>query len=293
MGTWWMIGQSVLNGISMGGIYALLGVGMTLINGVMKMVNFAQGDFLVIGMYATFVLYNLTGLSPYILIVPVMIIVYGIGTLTFHGIIKPLIGQPGNSFTVATMGLSFVIQSVLQLIFSANFVSVPTEVSSIAVPIGTFSLGLPRIIACVFMVVFVLLIRLMLAKTDLGRAMRATSENIQVAQSLGINTTVMYSFAFALGVTFAAISGVLITPIYYIYPTVGTTFKTIAMTIIILGGAGNIVGAMVSGLLAGLVEAFTATFISNNIAPAAVYVLIVFVLWFKPNGLFGKGQRVA
>ncbi len=292
-GTIWMIGQSILNGLSMGGIYALVGVGLTIIFGVMKMVNFAQGEFLVIGMYCAYVLNQLTGLSPYILVIPTMIIVYTIGTLTFGTVIKPLIGQKGQYYTVATMGLSFVLQSVLQLIFSANFLTVNTEINKISVSLGGFSLGLPRIIACGFMLVFVVMVKLLLQKTDLGRAMRATSENTTVSRSLGINTNKMYGFSFALGVTFAAIAGVLLTPIYYVYPTAGTPFKTIAMTIVILGGAGNVTGAVISGLLAGLVEAFTATFVSNNIAPAAVYVLLIIVLGVRPNGLFGKGARVA
>ena len=120
----WMIGQSLLNGLTMGGIYALLSVGLTIIFGVMKVVNFAQGEYLTIGMYITLVLYQLTGLDPYVLLIPAIVIAYFIGMLSFKTLVRPLLGQSGSNFIVATMGLSFVIQSVLQIIFTSEFQSV-------------------------------------------------------------------------------------------------------------------------------------------------------------------------
>ncbi|MCD2492977.1 branched-chain amino acid ABC transporter permease [Lacrimispora sp. NSJ-141] len=293
MNVLWMIGQSILNGLTMGGIYALVGVGLTIIFGVMKVVNFAQGEYLVIGMYITLVLNQLTGLSPYLLLPPTILIAYLFGRISYGVVVKPLLGQPGQYFVVATMGLSFVIISVLQLVFTTNFWAVETSLKSVSITWKGFSLGLPRIIACGFMIFFVVLVDFFLKRTDFGRAMRATSENTEVAQSLGINTNKMYGFSFAVGTTFAAITGLLLSPIYFVYPTAGTPFKTIAMVIIVMGGPGNIGGAVASGLIAGLVEAFTATFVSNDLAPAAAYLLLIIVLAFKPAGLFGKGARVA
>lgn len=289
----WMIGQSLLNGLTMGGIYALLSVGLTIIFGVMKVVNFAQGEYLTIGMYITLVLYQMTGLDPYVLLIPAIVIAYFIGMLSFKTIVRPLLGQSGSNFIVATMGLSFVIQSVLQIIFTSEFQSVDSFVRNKSLVMGDFAIAWPRVIACGCMIVFVWLIDFFLNKTDLGRAMRATSENPTVAQSLGINTTHIFGFAFALGTTFAAITGLLLSPMYFVYPTVGTNFKSIAMAIIVMGGLGNIKGAVIAGLIAGVFEAFVATFVANDLSQITTYILLIAILALKPAGILGKGARVA
>ena len=291
--TVWMILQSLVNGVMMGGVYALISVGLTIIFGVMKVVNFAQGEYLVIGMYVTLVLSQLTGLEPYYLLGPVIIIAYVIGHLSFRTVVRPLLGQSGSNFIIATMGLSFVFQSVLQLIFTSNYLSVESSYKAASIQLGSISLSTPKVFAFLAMFVFVCLVNYFLKRTDLGRSMRATSENTMVAQSLGINTTRIYGFSFALGTTFAAITGLFLTPIYLVYPTVGTTFKSIAMVVIVMGGLGNIGGAVASGLLCGIVEALVATFVSNDLSPAAAYLLLILILMFKPQGLFGKGARTA
>lgn len=289
----WMIGQSLLNGLTMGGIYALLSVGLTIIFGVMKVVNFAQGEYLTIGMYITLVLYQMTGLDPYVLLIPAIVIAYFIGMLSFKTIVRPLLGQSGSNFIVATMGLSFVIQSVLQIIFTSEFQSVDSFVRNKSLVMGDFAIAWPRVIACGCMIVFVWLIDFFLNKTDLGRAMRATSENPTVAQSLGINTIYIFGFAFALGTTFAGITGLLLSPMYFVYPTVGTNFKSIAMAIIVMGGLGNIKGAVIAGLIAGVFEAFVATFVANDLSQITTYILLIAILALKPAGILGKGARVA
>lgn len=289
----WMIGQSILNGLTMGGIYALISVGLTIIFGVMKVVNFAQGEYLTIGMYITLVLYQMTGLDPYVLLIPAVIVAYLIGTLSYRAIVRPLLGQSGSNFIVATMGLSFVIQSVLQIVFSSEFQSVDSVVKNKSLILGDFAVAWPRVIACGCMILFVLIVDFFLNKTDLGRAMRATSENTMVAQSLGINTVAIFGFAFALGTTFAAITGLLLSPIYFVYPTVGSNFKSIAMAIIVMGGLGNIKGAVLAGLIAGVLEAFVATFIAQDLSSITTYVLLILILAVKPAGILGKGARVA
>ena len=206
---------------------------------------------------------------------------------------RPLLGQNGSNFIIATMGLSFVFQSVLQLIFTSNYLSVESSYKAASIQLGSISLATPKVFAFLAMFVFVCLVNYFLKRTDLGRSMRATSENTMVAQSLGINTTRIYGFSFALGTTFAAITGLFLTPIYLVYPTVGTTFKSIAMVVIVMGGLGNIGGAVASGLLCGIVEALVATFVSNDLSPAAAYLLLILILMFKPQGLFGKGARTA
>lgn len=289
-----MLLQSILNGVVMGGVYALISVGLTIIFGVMKMINFSQGEFLMIGMYATWVLNRLTGLNPYILIVPVMAIMFILGQVVFRVVIKPIVGRPAMNFVVVTMGLAFVLVSIIQLLYSPTYQTVPTTIKDVTFRISdTLAVGMPRVIACCAMIVLVLFVYLFLKKTDIGRAMRATSENIEVSQMLGINTKRVFAFAFSLGVTMAGICGVLLTPIYYVYPNVGAPFKTISMAIVVLGGLGNIGGAVCGGMIAGVVEAILGSYVSADIAPAGIYVILILVLALKPDGLFGKGVRKA
>ncbi len=293
MSSSWLIGQTILNGLTMGGIYALISVGLTMIFGVMKVINFAQGEFLMVGMFMTLLLHKITGLGPYYLVIPVAIIMFIIGMCIYRILIKPIIGRDGTSFIIITMGLSYVLITLIQLIFSATSQSVVTEVSKISVKIGSFNIALSRVVACGVMLVFVTIVYFFLKMTDVGRAMRATSENREVSQMLGIKTNSIYRFAFSIGITLAGITGVLLTPIYYVYPTVGAPFKTIAMACVVLGGLGNIWGAVVGGLLAGLFEAFIGSYISFDLAPGGAYLILILVLAFKPNGLFGKGARKA
>ena len=289
-----MLLQSILNGLVMGGVYALISVGLTIIFGVMKMINFSQGEFLMIGVYATWVLNRLTGWSPYVLAVPVMVIMFVLGQVIFRIVIRPIIGRPPMNFVVVTMGLAFVLVSIIQLLYSPTYQTVPTTIKDSTLRISSnLAVGMPRVIACGVMIVLVLAVYLFLKKTDLGRAMRATSENIEVAQMLGVNTKRVFAFAFSLGVTLAGLCGLLLTPIYYVYPNVGQPFKTISMAIVVMGGLGNIGGAVCAGMIAGIIEAVLGSYVSADIAPAGIYVMLILVLAFKPDGLFGKGARKA
>lgn len=278
----------------MGGVYALIAVGLTIIFGVMKVINFAQGEFLMLGMYATWILHRLTGWNPYQLIVPVVVIMFIIGQLIFRTVINPLIGRPSTDFIVVTMGSAFVIVSTIQLIFTPTYQTVVTDIRDASVKIGeSLAVSAPRLIACGVMVVAVLVVWFFLQKTDIGRAMRATSENINNAQMMGINTKKTFALAFAIGTTLAGLSGLLLTPIYYVYPNVGMPFKIIAMVIVVLGGLGSIKGAVLGGLIAGVVEAVIGAYVSADLAPAGIYLILILVLTFKPDGIFGKGMRKA
>lgn len=289
----WMLGQSLISGLLMGSIYALLSVGLTIIFGVMKMVNFAQGEFLMVGMYLTYVFSQIFTGNLYVLIVPVAICMFLIGLAIFRISIQRIVGQGGTSFVVLTMGLAFFVECLMQLIFKPDFRSINSPIKETYLVLGDFSMHLPKLIAAGIMIVLVTGVYFFLKKTDLGRAMRTTSENIEVAQMLGVNTNMTFAIAFALGIMFAGITGLLLSPIYFIYPTVGASFKTIAMVVVVLGGLGNIMGALVGGLIVGVLEALIASFIALDLGPVGAFIVLIFVLIFKPDGIFGKGARKA
>ncbi|MCL2000399.1 MAG: branched-chain amino acid ABC transporter permease [Planctomycetes bacterium] len=302
-GVFWRFSDSALqplvNGLLIGGVYALIAVGLSMIHGVMKIVNFAQGEFLTIGMYFSFILYSFmpAGSLPYWLLVPVAILMYLFGILVFRTSITRVIGKGDSSYILLTLGLSVLIQNVLQLIFGPNFrslnVSNDLKYGAYFLFNDRIILSHPRLIAFASALVFVMLITYFLAKTDLGRAMRATAENAVVAQTLGINVTRVFTIAFSLGTVFAGISGLLMTPMFLISPQVGTTFSTIAMCAMVLGGLGNLKGAMIGGIILGMVESLSSNYMSMDIAPVVINTVLMAMLIFRPYGLFGKGARKA
>ena len=278
----WVFFQSLISGVLAGGVYALFGVGITIIFGVMKMVDFSACAQLVWGMYFTYLFYSWTGLNCYWAIPFVVVCMGALSWVIFKLIVRPLLGSDDTSFILVTLGLSYFLQNLAEFVFGADPKSVPSEIKTSSIIIGDYSIGLPRLIAFFAMIILVLGVYMLLNKTTLGRAMRATSEKPEVAQMLGINTKKTFTIAFMIGVIFAGISGLLITPLYYVTPTAGNMFRTTAYIAVIIGG-----------LAVGVIEALVTGMISNDLGPVGVCVALLVVLYLRPQGFFGKGERRA
>lgn len=290
--------QAVLNGLLSGGVYSLIGVGITIIFGVMKMVNFAAGAYLVWGMYFTYLFHLITGWNAYALIPLVVVGMSVFGFITFKLSINKVIKTGGTSFILITVGLSFFLQNLAENIFGTQPLTVPSSIKQASFTIAKISnlpiiVGVPRLIAFGVMLVLVLGVYVLLNKTIIGRAMRATSEKPEVATMLGINTQRTYTFAFILGVTFAGLSGCIITPLYYVQANVGNIFRTAPLMCVVMGGMGNIKGALVAGIMVGIVEQLVSTMVSTDIGSVGICLLFLIILYLRPYGLFGKGERVA
>ncbi|MDL2324710.1 branched-chain amino acid ABC transporter permease [Ruminococcaceae bacterium OttesenSCG-928-A16] len=289
--------QVILNGLMIGGVYSLIAVGLTMVHGVMKIVNFAQGDFLMVGMYATLLLYGLLtpGAAPYVLILPVAVIMFLFGLMVFRTTIYKVIGKGDSNYILLTLGLSYLLQNIAQLIFGPDYrsLAVSNDLKFASISLADNFISVPRLVAFGAALILVILMSFFLNKTDIGRAMRATAEDRTIATGLGVNTKVIYILAFGLGTVFAGISGLLLTPIFFVYPLAGAPFSSIAMTVIVLGGLGNIKGAMVGGIIIGLVESFVSGYVNLEMAKVAIDLVLLLVLMFKPFGLFGKGARKA
>lgn len=289
--------QVIINGLLIGGVYAMTSVGLTIIFGVMKIVNFAQGDLLMLGMYATLIFFPTLGshATPYPLILPVCIVMMLIGMIIFKSSISKVVGKGDTNYIVLTLGLSYFIQNVVQLFFGANFHSLPVSdgLKYGSIELGSIVLMWPRVIAFVVALISVLIMTVILNRTYLGRAMRSTAEDRNIAASLGVNTSFVYTVTFAMGAVFAGLSGLLLTPMFSIYPRAGVLFSSIAMTVVVLGGLGNITGALVGGLLVGLVESFVSVYVNLEMATVAISATLLLILMFKPTGLFGGGVRRA
>ena len=289
----WVFFQSLISGILAGGVYALFGVGITIIFGVMKMVDFSACTQLVWGMFFTWIFYSVTGLNCYLAIPFVVVCMGMLAWVVFKLIVRPLLGSDDTSFILVTLGLSYFLQNFAEFVFSADPKSVPSSIKTASFFIGEYSIGLPRLIAFFVMVLLVFAVYMLLNKTTLGRAMRATAEKPEVAQMLGINTSKTFTIAFMIGVIFAGVSGLLITPLYYVTPTAGSMFRTTAYIAVIIGGLGDIKGALVGGITVGVIEALVTGMISNDLGPVGVGLALLLVLYLRPQGFFGKGERRA
>ena len=289
----WLFVQSLINGILSGGVYALVAVGITVIFGVMKMVNFASGEFLMFGMYITWASYELTHLSTYANLPLVMLGMALVGFLCYNLAIRPVLAKGSTAFILVTVGLSYFLQNLMELILGPTFRTVPSEIKNSSLALGDFTVGLPRLIALAIAAVLVLAISLLLNKTLLGKAMRATSEKPEIAQMLGINIKTTYATAFIMGVVLTGVAGLLLTPLYYVYPQAGKMYSTTALMAVVLGGMGNIKGSLIGGMAIGIIEAVVGTLVASDLGPAGIFVLFLIVLYVKPQGLFGKGERVA
>lgn len=285
--------QPLMNGILAGGTYALLAVGTTIIFGVMRMVNFANGSMFMVGMYFTWWVWSLLGWNIYALIPFVMVLMALVAYVSFKTSIAPILMKDRSSVIIITVGLSYVLQNLATIVFGAVPLNVPSELRYSALVIGDIALPWLRILAFLSALLLTGGLNILISKTSYGRCMRATSENVEIAEMLGINTKKIFVTAWILGTALMGISGLLLAPLYNITPAVGNVLRSTALIAVVLGGLGDIRGAFISGIALGIVEQFVSVFIDPQLGVAGMMILYLIVLQIKPLGLFGKGERVA
>lgn len=289
---WVSLAQNLSNGVLIGSVYALIGIGLTLIFGVMRVINFAHGDFVVLGMYVAVLMSGLLGWDPYFSLVVALPLGFVLGSLVQKVILARIIDAPPETSMLATLGVSLVIANLLLLVFGGDPQSVHVSYASSTLPIGPVNLSMVLLLAGLATVVVTVGLYALLNHTELGRAIRATAENRLGAELVGVDTRKVQSVVFGLGVALALTAGVALIPMLYATPTVtGPLFTLKAFVVTVLGGLGNIGAAIAGGLVLGIVEILGASYLSSEYRD--VYGLIVFlgVLLFKPEGLFGKSVK--
>ena len=282
--------QSIISGILIGGVYALIGIGLTIIFGVMRVINFAHGDIMMVGMYLTYNLFTLLGIDPFasvLITIPLMFLFGGFLQKVF--INRILNSLPQNQILL-TIGLGLIMSNTMMLIYTSDYKILTTSYSSSSVNIFGISVSEPLAISFVITAVITALLYWFLLKTDTGQAIRATAQDREAAQLMGINVKRMSIIAFGLGAALAGTAGALISPTYYIFPQIGSTFTLKAFVITVLGGMGSIVGATLGGIIIGIAESTSAVYISSGWKDVVVFVLFLLVLLFKPAGLMGKSR---
>ncbi len=282
--------QAVVNGLMMGGLYALVAVGLTIIFGTMNVVNFAHGEFVMIGMFVTYWLFKFTGLDPLLLIFAVMPIMFLFGALVQRTLIQRVVSEPHETQILLTLGISVLLMNTALLLWGPEPRSIPTPYAFSALTLGGLHIPVARLIAFAVAMLLAAILWGFLTRTDLGRALRATSENKEWATLMGIDTVKMYVLAFGIGIALAAAAGTLMTPFFNTFPRAGVFFGTIAFVVVVLGGMGNIAGAVLGALVIGVTESLTGQFLALDLSMFGVFVIFLLVLIFKPTGIIGGGR---
>jgi len=286
-----IVAQAVINGLLIGGIYALVSIGVTLIFGVVKIVNFAQGEFVMIGMYISFFLATQFGVDPIVSLIVSMPVLFVAGVLIQHFLIRRVLGLNDLPKIFLTFALSLLILNLALMFFTANYRTVHTWYSDEALHVGSFYIPVAKLIAFLLAMVLSGLLWVFLHVTDLGKAMRAASQNRDVAQLMGINPNRVFAVALGIALALAGAAGSLLMPFYPAYPLVGQVFTLMAFVAVVLGTLGNVVGALIASLLMGVAESLGIQFIGADSGLIVVFLLLLTTLAVRPSGLAGGGQR--
>jgi branched-chain amino acid transport system permease protein len=283
--------QAILNGLIIGGIYALVAGGLTLVFGVMGIINVAHGDLLMVSMFTSYYAVTLLGLSPYAAIFLVTPIMFVVGMLIFRGFIVPVLEAPVMNQILLTVALSLLLQNLAGVAFGGDYLTLNIPLADRTVDLLGAILSLPQILAFVLSLVATAACWAMIRYTDFGCALRAVAQNRRGALLVGINVRHVYMLAFGLGCALLGVAGPLLTPIYYVHPDVGSLFLLIAFVVVVMGGLGNFVGALAAALIIGVMESVAGVFVSASLAPIANFAVFILALLFRPSGLFQAKAR--
>lgn len=285
------VGQAVLTGLMQGSVYALISIGLTIIFGVLGVINFAQAEFMMLGMYGALMLFLKLGISPLIaffLSLPVFLIIGGGLQQT---LIEPILEEKEETQLILTFGLLLILQNGALIIFGSGSRTMDISYSTHAFKIVMFSVNQAKAIAFLFAISTALSTYLFLRYTEFGRAIRATANNSTAAAYAGIDIQRVYTAAFGLGIALTAAAGALLIMYYPVSPTVGFRFIVLMFVVVVFGGLGSIKGALIAGLLIGVFESLSSLVLPLELQPAIVFVLFLAVVLLRPQGLYGTEQR--
>ncbi len=280
--------QLLVSGILIGGVYALMSIGLTLIFGVLRVVNFAQGEFIMLAMFGSFWLHHLWGIDPYVSALVIAPAIFVLGIATERLIVQRILNAPHAMQIFATFGLSVILQNLALTLFGPDFRSVSTPYTSLSYSVGGVSISATALFAFLTALAMAALLIGFLNHTRDGRALRAMVQNRYAASLMGVNTARLNRIAFGVGVACAAVAGCILTPMYYTFPTVGVDLIIIAFVVVVLGGMGSVAGAMLGGLIIGITQTFTGFFVSVELKDVIALGLFILILLIRPQGLFGR-----
>lgn len=288
--------EATINGVFMGSLYGLIAVGLSLVFGVMKVVNFAHGSLLTIGMYAVYYLVIKANWHPYLTPLVVLPFLFIFGYLLQGKIINPVLKRElsyggGHAVILLTVGMMLVMENLALLFFGAYYKVAQTDIAGVTLNLDKMVVSVPRLIAGVVSLLVILALQAFLTRTDLGKAIRATGQDREAVRLMGVNDYKIYNIAFGICFAVLGVAAALMIPMYYVHPAAGKVFEMRSFVIAVLGGLGSLNGAFLGGLIIGLIESVSAQFLSATTAEFLIFAIFIAVLFFKPAGLLGSQQK--
>lgn len=278
---------AIVNGLLTGAVYALIALGLTLVYGVLHIINFAHGALLTAAMFAAYFAYRVLGIDPYFAVVLIAPAFFGIGYALQRFVIGPASHGDDRNMLLVTLGLAVVIENALLFAFRADTRTLDLPYALSGLDLGFTFLPLPRLIGFITVFVVTVALWLMMTATDTGRAIRAVAKEKLGAELAGIDVAHIYAITFGLGTACVAIAACLLIPSYYVNPNAGNAFVLVAFTIVMLGGMGSVPGALIGGLVIGVVESLSSLFLGESLGQIGIFLLFIAVLLVRPSGLFG------
>lgn len=281
--------QTLISGVLLGGVYALTALGLTLVFGVMRVINIAHGTLLMLGAYITYWLFTLYGLNPFLSLLVSIPALYALGALLQRTLIRRVVGAPELTALLVTFGISIILTNLALVVWEPDLRTVAFLSGSLRV--AGIALSKPRTVASLAALAVTLAALVILKHTRLGKAMRATAQHREVAAVCGIDVARIDRLTFALGAALTAAAGSLVSFMFAIYPEMGPLYTLKAFCVVVLGGLGSAAGALLGGIVLGIAEALAALLWSAQVGEATAYVLLILVLLLRPQGFFGEAAK--
>jgi branched-chain amino acid transport system permease protein len=279
--------QLIVSGILIGSVYALMSIGLTLIFGVLRIVNFAHGEFLMIAMYGAWAFSRLLGLNPYFAIIAIVPAMFLFGALVYRLIVSSALGKPHLVVVFATMALSIFLQNAALMLMTADLRDVP-PIFARSMTVGSIFVRGELLIGFAVTLLCTIGLRWLIKRTFLGKAIRATVQDGEAAMLMGIAVPRIFLITFAAGSALVGLAACIMVPLFSVFPTVGLNFVLIAFVIVVLGGMGSIEGALLGGVCVGVVQSVSAYYVAPAYGQLFFFLLFLLVMIFRPNGLLGQ-----
>ena len=283
-----LILQGIASGLLIGGVYALVAIGLTLVYGVLNIINFAHGALLVVGMYASYFLFTYLGIDPYLSTLVVIPLLFIIGALSQKIVINPLMDSPPHICVFVTIGLGYFLENFLSFVWSPEYRNVQVSYANLILSIYNVTISVTRLVTFGFAILLNLALYLFLKKTDTGKAIRACAQEKEAAVLMGIDTKRIYVITYGIGAACAGAAGAFILPFFYMGPYVGHTFLLIGFIVVVFGSMGNFWGAFLAGLIIGLAESLGEIILPSAMKEVVSLSLFIIILFFRPAGLMGS-----
>ena len=285
-----ILAAATINGLLLGGIYTLVACGLTLIYGVLHIINCAHGSMLMVAMFGVYYLLMVYKVDPYISLFIMVPVMYGFGYALYKGVIGRLSNGKDENILLITLGLSIFLENLALMLFKGDSRTISVSYSDIMVELGPTLVPMPKLISFGVSMLLCIGLGLLIQKTDLGKSIRAVAKERVGARLVGIDVDKIFAISYGIGLATLGAAACLLMPIFYVSPTIGHVFVLVAFTVVVLGGMGSFLGAVVGGLIVGLTESFGGLFLGESLGQIGISLIFILILLLKPSGLFGASR---